>query len=587
MTPGQSLSFKLTPNPGYAIASVDSNCGGTLTGDVYTIDPVAAPCSYVTANFTQGTPGVTYYNVTAGVLGGNGSISPPGVDVIASGATSTFTVTPYAGYTASVGGTCGGTLTGNSYKTNPITADCTVVASFTQTPPPSYTITASAGSNGAISPSGQVSATPGTSSAFTVTPAVGYSAAVSGTCGGVLNGNTFTTSPINADCTVTATFTLTASSSYTVTSSAGSNGTISPLGQEMTAAGTQRTFTVTPSSGYSAAVSGTCGGTLSGNIYTTNPVNADCTVVASFTSTTSYYTITASAGSNGAINPTGLVITAAGTARAFTVTPNAGYSATVGGTCGGTLSGNVYTTSPITASCTVVASFTPSTSAYYTVTVSAGSGGGTISPLGQTKVASGLSLDFTVTPNAGYKAVLGGTCGYVPLAVGSLNTSVFATKPVTADCTVTVTFTPITYAVTASAGAGAMITPSGQVPAAAGTSLTFTVRPSATNGAVVTGTCGGTFSGNTYTTNPITANCTVVAGVAPSSYTVTASAGAGAMITPSGQVTATYGTPLTFTVRPSATNGAVVVGTCGGAFSGNTYTTNPITANCTVTANAQ
>ncbi len=42
-----------------------------------------------------------------------------------------------------------------------------------------------------------------------------------------------------------------------------------------------------------------------------------------------------------------------------TVSVNAGYTASVGGTCNGTLTGSTYTTQPVTANCTVVASFTP------------------------------------------------------------------------------------------------------------------------------------------------------------------------------------------------------------------------------------
>ncbi|MCL2871925.1 MAG: hypothetical protein FWF41_02920 [Betaproteobacteria bacterium] len=43
----------------------------------------------------------------------------------------TYTVTPNAGYTlSSVGGTCGGTLSGNTYTTKIVTANCTVAASF-------------------------------------------------------------------------------------------------------------------------------------------------------------------------------------------------------------------------------------------------------------------------------------------------------------------------------------------------------------------------------------------------------------------------------------------------------------------------
>ena len=75
------------------------------------------------------------------------------------------------------------------------------------------------------------------------------------------------------------------------------------------------------------------------------------------------YTITASAGANGSINPTGSVLVSSGTATAFTVTPNGGYTASVGGSCGGSIMGTTYTTSTITGDCTVTANFNATSSA--------------------------------------------------------------------------------------------------------------------------------------------------------------------------------------------------------------------------------
>jgi len=78
----------------------------------------------------EGMPEPVSYIVTPSA-GANGSISPNTPRTVNMGTTETFTVTPNYGYTASVGGTCGGTLTGSTYITNSITADCTVMATFT------------------------------------------------------------------------------------------------------------------------------------------------------------------------------------------------------------------------------------------------------------------------------------------------------------------------------------------------------------------------------------------------------------------------------------------------------------------------
>lgn len=69
-------------------------------------------------------------------------------------------------------------------------------------------------------------------------------------------------------------------------------------------------------------------------------------------------TVTPSAGSNGNISPATPQLVVMYSRPSFTVTPASGYSATVGGTCGGLLSGNTYTTNPITEDCTVSVSFT-------------------------------------------------------------------------------------------------------------------------------------------------------------------------------------------------------------------------------------
>jgi uncharacterized delta-60 repeat protein len=69
------------------------------------------------------------FNATAAANEG-GRIEPPirGVDA---GATATFTLTPDAGYQIDrIGGSCGGSLSGNVFTTAPLQADCTVEAVF-------------------------------------------------------------------------------------------------------------------------------------------------------------------------------------------------------------------------------------------------------------------------------------------------------------------------------------------------------------------------------------------------------------------------------------------------------------------------
>ncbi|MCL1960623.1 MAG: hypothetical protein FWG56_02315, partial [Desulfovibrionaceae bacterium] len=466
------------------------------------------------------------YTITASA-GTGGSINPSGAVTVNSGATRSFTVTPNANYAiSSVGGTCGGTLSGNTYTTGAITANCTVTAAFVYQTTPTYTVTASAGTGGTINPSGAVTVSSGAVKTFTVTPNANYViSSVGGTCGGSFSGNTYTTNAIYSNCTVTAAFVYQTTPTYTVTASAGTGGAISPSGAVAVNSGATRAFTVTPNTGYViSSVGGTCGGTLSGNTYTTRAITANCTVTAAFVyQTTPYYAVTASAGAGGTISPSGINAAVSGSTVRFTVTPNPGYVATVGGTCGGTLSGNTYTTYPITANCTVTAAFVYQATPTYTVTASAGTGGA-ISPSGAVVVNSGVARAFTVTPNTGYAiSSVGGTCG------GTLSGNTYTTRAITANCTVTAAFAyreVLPYSVTASAGVGGTISPSGTGSVLPGTTKTFTVTPN-TGYAIssVGGTCGGTLSGNTYTTYPVNANCTVTAAFVYqpiSYYTVTA-----------------------------------------------------------------
>ena len=269
-----SKSFTLTPNSGYVIDVVEGNCAGSLAGSVYTVTSVTDNCT-VDAKFKV-EPVVVH--VVTPAAGSGGSIAPSSPTSVANLNRINFTVKPNGGYKiASVGGTCGGSLSGNTYTTNAVTAACTVEASFTQI---TYDVTPSAGANGSISPATAQTIAQGATTTFTVTPDEGYTAAVAGSCGGSLSGNTYTTNAVTAACTVEASFT---QITYDVTPSAGANGSISPATAQTIAQGATTTFTVTPDEGYTAAVAGSCGGSLSGNTYTTNAVTAACTVEASFT----------------------------------------------------------------------------------------------------------------------------------------------------------------------------------------------------------------------------------------------------------------------------------------------------------------
>ena len=186
----------------------------------------------------------------------------------------------------------------------------------------SPTITASAGGGGTISPSGVVSVIYGANQSFTITPNTGYHVAdvlVDGSSAGAVTSYTFNS--VTANHTISASFAI---NTYTITASAGSNGTISPSGNVSVNYGANQSFTITPSTGYHVAsvlVDGSSAGAVTS--YAFNSVTANHTISASFAINT--YTITASAGSNGTISPSGSVSVNYGADTTFTITPNTNY----------------------------------------------------------------------------------------------------------------------------------------------------------------------------------------------------------------------------------------------------------------------
>jgi endoglucanase len=230
-------------------------------------------------------------------------------------------------------------------------------------PPTSYTLTANAGGNGTISPTGAVSVVAGTSKTYTITPNAGYqvdTVTVNGTSVGALGTYTFTN--VTANQSISATFKLIiTTTSSTITANAGANGTISPTGAVSVVNGTNKTFTITPNAGYqidSVLVNGTSVGAV--GTYTFTNVTANQSISATFKLiiTTTSSTITASTGTNGAISPTGTVSVVNGTNKTFTITPNAGYqidSVLVNGTSVGAV--GTYTFTNVTANQSISASF--------------------------------------------------------------------------------------------------------------------------------------------------------------------------------------------------------------------------------------
>jgi hypothetical protein len=148
---------------------------------------------------------------------------------------------------------------------------------------------------------------------------------------------------------------------FTITAAAGTGGTINPSGAVSVNKGANQSFTITPNSGFT--ISGvTVDGASQGAItsYTFSNVQANHTISASFQSSGGGgpFTITATAGTGGTINPSGAVSVNKGANQSFTITPNSGFTVSdvmVDGASQGAITS--YTFSNVQANHTIGATF--------------------------------------------------------------------------------------------------------------------------------------------------------------------------------------------------------------------------------------
>jgi hypothetical protein len=166
----------------------------------------------------------------------------------------------------------------------------------------------------------------------------------------------------------------------------------------------------------------------------------------------------------------------------------------------------------------------PAKQTTYTISTTAGAGGAIIassnsnvstatngtSTMTSVTVTSGANQSFTITPNAGYKVASVTVDGAV---VGAVTTYTF--NNVTANHTLSATFSTSSYTITGSAGTGGSISPSGTVAVTSGGSQTFAVSPSSgysIASVVVDGVSVGAVT--SYTFSSVSANHTIQANFA-------------------------------------------------------------------------
>ena len=251
--------------------------------------------------------------------------------------------------------TCGGCTTDAQCANKDAAAPTCVLA--TGACSASYTVTASAGANGSISPSGAQTVLSGDSIAFTVTPSAGHHVAgvlVDGVPVGAVTSYTFPN--VTASRTIEASFAI---DTHTITASAGLDGLVDPPGAVSVNHGADQTFTISPAANHhvdDVLVDGVSVGAVTS--YTFPNVTTSHTIEASFAIDT--HVVTASSGAHGTITPAGAVSVAHGDDQTFLVDADPSYEiADVlvdGGSVGAVTS---YTFSAVSAAHTIEATFEP------------------------------------------------------------------------------------------------------------------------------------------------------------------------------------------------------------------------------------
>ena len=246
------------------------------------------------------------------------------------------------------------------------------------------------------------------------------------------------------------------------------------------------------------------------------------------------------------ISPAGPVPAFYGDIIGFTITPSSpNYHISDVSVDGGSVGAvSSYSIGPVNKDYTLAATCTVNT---YSITPSA-STGGSISPGILQTVTAGGSQGFTITPDAHYHIadvlVDGVSQGIV---------SGYTFTNVQASHTITASFAPDTYTITATNNTFGSITPSGVMNVTYGGSQAYTIAATTPGyhiaDVLVDGVSQGTISSYTFTN--VQASHTISAAFAINSYNITASSGLNGTVTPAGVTTVNFGGSQAYAIIPT------------------------------------
>ncbi len=268
-----------------------------------------------------------------------------------------------------------------------------------------------------------------------------------------------------------------------------------------------------------------------------------------------FFTITAAAGAGGSIAPTGSVNVSSGADQTFSILPDACYNISTLTVDGVPVAPapTSYTFTNVTAPHSIVAGFVVKT---LTVTAQQ-SPGGTIIPAGATaNITCGTSLTYTITANPGFYIVdvLVDLVSIGPLA--NVLTTNYTFTNINRDRGITALFASTTGAFTIAAQAttpGGTVTPAGATAYNLGASAAYTIAASPgwrIVDVLVDEVSQGPITSYNFTN--ISGNHTITASfVILGNFLITASAGAGGTIDPSGGVGVPPGSNQGFFITPN------------------------------------
>jgi hypothetical protein len=421
-----------------------------------------------------------------------------------------------------------------------------------------YTITATSGVNGIITPVGITTVNSGGSQSYTITPDSGYHVTdvlVDGSSVG--NVTTYQFTNVVSSHMISASFAIT---TYPITATSGANGNVLPSGITWVNSGGSQVYTITPDPGYHFDVLTIDGNTaaLTGpNTYTFTNVQAPHTIFATFTINT--YTINATSGANGIVTPAGISTVNYGATPTYLITPNPGYHVAdvlVNGVSVGAVT--TFTFTSITANQKISATFAQNAALSITqLNPSSATAGGAGFPL--TVTGTGYIPGSTVYWNGVSRSTTFGSTTQVTAMIlasdiasaGTASVTVINPGPITSNAA-TFTIIPNTFTITATSGSNGALSPPGITTVNYGAMPTYSITPNTgyhVASVLVNGAPVGAVT--SYTFPAVTSDQTISATFAINTYTITASAGAGGTISPTGSVSVNYGGNQAFTITPN------------------------------------